>query len=101
MPVTFHKQIKSSGYSGAPSSLKYSTKEKQKVAQKATEPSFEISRDFYSKPIPLTIPSDCSVLHQQALHKNSIVKLAYSPMGTKLAAASQDTTISLIKTPVI
>ena len=34
MPVTFHKQIKSSGYSGAPSSLKYSTTEKKKLAQK-------------------------------------------------------------------
>ena len=60
-----------------------------------------MSRDFLSKPIPLTIPNDCSVLHQQALHKNSLTKLTYSPSGTKLAAASQDTTISLLRTPVI
>ena len=28
MPVTFHKKIKSSGYSGAPNTLKYSAKQK-------------------------------------------------------------------------
>ena len=32
-PVTFHKQIKSSGYSNAPSSLKYTSKAKQKAQQ--------------------------------------------------------------------
>ncbi len=30
MPVTFHKNIKSSGYSAAPGSLKYISKEKKK-----------------------------------------------------------------------
>lgn len=60
-----------------------------------------MSRDFFSKPIPMTIPNDCSVLASTQLHKNSLMRLAYSPSGTKLAAASQDTTISLLKTPVI
>ena len=31
MPVTFHKKIKSSGYSAAPGSLKYTSKVKQKA----------------------------------------------------------------------
>ena len=47
------------------------------------------------------MPNDCSVLASTQLHTNSIVRLAYSPSGTKLAAASQDTTISLLRTPVI
>ena len=38
MPVTFNKKIKSSGYSAAPTALKYSAKEKQKKAEKAIEP---------------------------------------------------------------
>ena len=29
------------------------------------------------------------------------MRIAYSPSGQKLAAASQDTTISLMKTPII
>lgn len=101
MPVTFNKKIKSSGYGGAPSSIKYSTKEKQKIAQKQNEPLYEVSRDFNSKPLPMSIPADASVLAKTQLHKSSLLKLAYSPSGTKLAAASLDRTISLIKTPVI
>lgn len=31
LPVTFHKKIKSSGYSAAPGSLKYTSKQKQKA----------------------------------------------------------------------
>jgi hypothetical protein len=31
MPVTFHKKIKSSGYSSQPNTLKYSSKQKAKV----------------------------------------------------------------------
>jgi hypothetical protein len=33
LPVTFKKQIKSSGYGGAPSALKYSNSTKQKTQQ--------------------------------------------------------------------
>ncbi len=39
-PVTFNKQIKSSGYGSAPNAIKYSTKEKQKIASKLAEPVF-------------------------------------------------------------
>lgn len=81
--------------------MKYSTTQKQKQAQKLNEPTFVVSQDFFSKPLPMTIPNDCSILSNQALHKNSVTKLSYSPSGTKLAAASQDRTISLIKTPII
>ena len=88
MPVTFHKQIKSSGYSGAPTALKYSATQKQKVAQQQSAPSFEVSRDFFSKPLPMTVPNDCAALASNQLHRNSVVRLAYSPSGTKLAAAS-------------
>ena len=48
----------------------------------------------------MTIPPEVSILHEQALHKNAVVKLCYSPLDTKLASASQDTTISVIKTPI-
>ena len=49
----------------------------------------------------MALPADCSVLAQTQLHATAVVRLAYSPSGTKLAAASQDTTISLMKTPVM
>ena len=63
-PVTFNKQIKSSGYGGAPNSIKYSTKEKQKIATKLTEPIYEVSRDFFGKALPTTIPSDVKILQE-------------------------------------
>mmetsp|Transcript_1773 Transcript_1773/g.2528 ORF Transcript_1773/g.2528 Transcript_1773/m.2528 type:complete len:166 (+) Transcript_1773:1969-2466(+) len=49
----------------------------------------------------MALPADCSVLNTSKLHATAVVRLAYSPSGTKLAAASQDTTISLLKTPII
>ena len=49
----------------------------------------------------MTIPNDCNVLQTTQLHRNSVMRIAYSASGHKLAAASQDTTISLIKTPII
>jgi len=100
MPVTFNKKIRSSGYGSAPQAIKYSAKEKQKQAQKATEPQYFVSRDFYSKPLPTAMPKDASILHETQLHKTAIVKLAYSPSGNKLAAASIDTTISLLRMPI-
>ena len=100
-PVTFNRQIKSSGYSSAPTALKYSTKEKQKIASKLAEPVFEVSRDFFGKPFPMTIPAEVNVLQQTKLNKTAVTRLAYSFSGKYLAAASVDTTISLIRTPVI
>ena len=35
------------------------------------------------------------------LHKATVQKLKYNTRGTKLACASSDTTISVLKTPVI
>ena len=63
MPVTFHKKISSSGYGSAPTSNKYSRKEKQIKAQKLAEPSFYVTRDFYTKPLPMEISKDTSVLN--------------------------------------
>jgi WD40 repeat protein len=48
----------------------------------------------------MTIPEELSILREQPLHKQAVVKLAYSPLGTKLASISQDTLISVIKTPM-
>jgi WD40 repeat protein len=62
-PVTFNKQIKSSGYGSAPNSIKYSQKEKQKQAQKLAEPVYEVARDFFGKPFPMLIPAEVSVLN--------------------------------------
>lgn len=47
----------------------------------------------------MTIPDEISILKEQPLHKNAVVRLCYSPLGTKLASISQDTMISVIKTP--
>ena len=47
----------------------------------------------------MTIPDELSILRDEPLHKNAVVRLAYSPLGTKLAAISQDTTVSVLKTP--
>lgn len=48
----------------------------------------------------MTLPEELKILHEQPLHKNAITRLIYSPFGTKLASVSQDTTISVIKTPM-
>ena len=55
MPVTFHKKIKSSGYSAAPGSLKYTSKVKQKAKEQKSPVLVQISCDFYSKPLPMSI----------------------------------------------
>ena len=47
----------------------------------------------------MKIPSECQSLAKHQLHKSTITKLHYSPLGTKLAAVSLDTTISVIKSP--
>ncbi len=86
MPVTFHKKIKSSGYGSLPSSLKYSTKQKAKVQAQSTS-EFRVSKDFM-QPLPMTVPDELSILKDQPIHKNAVVKLSYSPLGTKLAAIS-------------
>lgn len=99
-PVTFHKQIKSSGYGGVPDSIKYSQAMKQRQAQKLSEPVYEVSKDFFGKPFPMLIPAELNVMNQTKLNKSSIMRLAYSYSGRYLAAASIDTTISLIRTPV-
>lgn len=88
MPVTFHKKIKSSGYGAAPTALKYSQKTKQKAKEQLSQPLYAVTKDFYSKDLPMTIPDEISILREQPLHKNAVVKLIYSPLGTKLASAS-------------
>jgi WD40 repeat protein len=55
LPVTFHKQIKSSGYSVAPQALKYTSKEKKKKEEGKSTVVWTISKDFYSKALPMTI----------------------------------------------
>ena len=47
----------------------------------------------------MTVPDELSILKEQPIHKNAVVKLTYSPLGTKLAAISQDNMISVMKTP--
>lgn len=39
-------------------------------------------------------------MNKQQLSKNALTKIAYSTLGTKLALASQDTMISVVKTPI-
>lgn len=95
--MTFHKKIKSSGYGSVPTALKYSSKQKQKALNPG--PQYMVTKDFYTQPLPMTIPDEISILREQPLHKNAVVKLCYSPLGTKLASISQDTMISVIKTP--
>ena len=65
MPVTFHKKIKSSGYSGAPDTLKYSAKQKQKLAQNKSQLQWTLSQDFFSKPLPIQMPDDVQIMNQQ------------------------------------
>ena len=69
MPVTFHKKIKSSGYSAAPGSLKYTANSKQKVAQNKILLQWTLSQDFYSKPIPMTIPDEVQILTTKPISK--------------------------------
>ena len=49
----------------------------------------------------MSIPPECKSMVEHPLHKSTVTKLVYSNGGTKLACASNDTTISLVKTPVI
>ena len=47
----------------------------------------------------MTVPDELLILKEQPIHKNAVVKLMYSPLGTKLAAISQDNIISVMKAP--
>jgi len=60
-----------------------------------------VSRDFFGKPFPMQIPQEVSTLCQTRLNKTAVTRLAYSFSGKYLAAASVDTTISLIRTPLL
>jgi hypothetical protein len=64
LPVTFHKKIKSSGYGSQPSSLKFSSKQKQKAQLQSTGPTFQVTRDFHSQPLPMTIPDELNILKE-------------------------------------
>lgn len=86
--MTFNKQIKSSGYGSAPTAIKYSAKEKQKLALKQSEPTYQVSRDFFGKPFPMVQPPEVQALNTNQLHKTSVTRLAYSFSGRYLAAAS-------------
>jgi hypothetical protein len=57
LPVTFNKKIKSSGYSGTPSAMKYSTTQKAKKAQ-VMKDWLQVSKDM-GKPLAMTIPNEC------------------------------------------
>jgi len=48
---------------------------------------YRVSNDFM-QPLPMTIPDELSVLRDAPIHKNAVVKLCYSPLGTKLASIS-------------
>jgi WD40 repeat protein len=48
----------------------------------------------------MEISKDTTVLNDTQLHKTAVVKLSYSPSGNKLAAASLDKTISLLRMPI-
>lgn len=47
-----------------------------------------MTKDFYNLPLPMEVPDEISTLRETPLHKNAIIKLCYSPLGNKLAAAS-------------
>ena len=53
-------------------------------------PMFEVSKDFFGKPFPMISPSEVNILKETQLHSSSVTRLAYSPSGQKLAAASID-----------
>ena len=101
LPVTFHKKIKSSGYSSAPGSLKYTSKQKQKAKEQKTQSQqWTVSQDFHSKPLPIGMPPEVQVLNEKPISKASVTKVKFSPLGTKLACASVDNIIGVIKTPL-
>ena len=52
------------------------------------------------KPLPLEPSEDVSDLCKKKMSKSALVRIAYSPQGSKLAVASQDTLITVLKTPV-
>lgn len=94
LPVTFHKKIKSSGYGTKPEALKYS---KSKKIQKLKK--MFVTRDFYSLPLPLTIPEETKFLCKTPMHTKPITRIKYSNQGLLLASASNDMTISILKWP--
>lgn len=46
------------------------------------------------------MPPEVQVLNEKPISKASVTKLKYSPLGTKLACASVDNMIGVIKTPL-
>ena len=94
LPVTFHKKIKSSGYGTKPEALKYSKTKKSQKPKKLF-----VSRDFYSKPLPIDIPEETKFLCKTPLHTKPITKIQYSNSGHLLASAANDMTISILKCP--
>ena len=60
MPVTFNKKIKSSGYGGAPDTMKYSAAQKQRKEQIARD-WLHVSTDML-RPLALSIPPECASL---------------------------------------
>lgn len=48
----------------------------------------------------MTIPEELKILQSQSISRNSLTKLKFSPNGQKLACASQDTMITVIRTPI-
>ena len=48
----------------------------------------------------MQVPDELRVLKEKQLHKNAIVKVVYGSLGSRLACASQDQMITVIKTPV-
>lgn len=48
----------------------------------------------------MQIPDEVSVLHAKPLSKSSLTKCSFGPLGSKLALASQDTLITVLRTPI-
>ena len=49
----------------------------------------------------MSIPPECKTLTEVPLHKSTVTKICYSNQGRKLASASSDMTINILKTPMI
>lgn len=55
----------------------------------------------YSRPFPMSMPVECRTMAETPLHKSTVQRVTYNLRGTKLASASSDMTINILKTPVI
>lgn len=61
---------------------------------------WNVSEDFFIKSIPMQMPEEVQVLNKQAIGKYPLTKISYSTQGTKVAMASQDYLITVIRTPI-